>query len=160
MLPTEHDWRAAKHAEMETLLFDSPGIAFPADATAECLRCRALCPVHPPPTLPADAAAFKPLDVVVAGSTYVGYSSMGTRLGSAHPAQRPYVVWKSERHARADAEGLRGSQSAFVGDLRGACQRVEESCLARARPRVLAAMSRHQLSCNTAVGGSVGFWLV
>ena len=89
------------------MLKDSASEAFPADATSWCQSCRKLCPVRPQledlhmmwPQREDESSefAFPPLLMDGAGTTCVGWSQSGTQLADAHPAMRPYSIWRNER---------------------------------------------------------------
>lgn len=50
----------------------------------------------------SDEPNTTPLTINGAGSVCVGYSPRGTRLAQAHPAHRPFSIWKAERAAVMD----------------------------------------------------------
>ena len=105
------DIPAAKKAEMEkqyedvaAWLASSRSEVFSRDAKAACKTCSQQCFIRPPALREASTdaergGALQPLQVACAGSTCVGWSSMGKRLGRADPAMLPFLVWREERRS-------------------------------------------------------------
>ena len=105
------DIPASKKAEMEkqyedmgAWLAEHRAEVFPCDAKATCKSCSQQCFIRPPGLREGHCGSkssgeLQPLQVACAGSTCVGWSSMGKRLGRADPAMLPYLVWREERLA-------------------------------------------------------------
>ena len=71
---------------------------FPSDAKAPCRSCAQECFIRPPALREGIAnAKGEPLQVACAGTTCVGWSAMGKRLGRADPAMLPFILWREER---------------------------------------------------------------